>query len=46
MSKIDGISEMICLAYHDKFESKTPIEQEIIRVWATSIMEYLNVKDA
>lgn len=32
MSKIDGVSEMICLAYHDKFESKTPIEQEIIRV--------------
>lgn len=46
MNNVDSVSEMICLAYRDDFSKKTPSEQMIIRTWAKSILQYLNIKDA
>jgi hypothetical protein len=44
MNKIEDVCEMICLAYHEDYKSKSDSEKEGIRRWAASIVKYLGVR--
>lgn len=41
MSIINDISEMICIAYGERYDNKLPTEQQHINTWANSIYEYV-----
>jgi hypothetical protein len=44
MSIVNDIAEMICIANGERYESKSPTEQQHINTWAHSIFEYVNTK--